>query len=99
MDPFDRRQAPKQNETISLILEDALRRKPEPGNATQDANIAKITKDIEKAVMKKMRELEQEAVDAGADKITVAGDRAKTMVTGLGKRYGKYSKAMGKLKK
>ena len=81
------------------IQEDALRRKPEPGNATQDANIAKITKEIETAVMRKMRELEQKAVDAGADKITVAGDRAKSMVTGLGKRYGKYSKAMEKLKK
>ena len=76
---------------------EALRRKPEAGNVTQEANIAKITKDIEKAVMQKMRQLEEEAVAAGAEKITVAGARAKSMVTGLGKRYGKYSKAMERL--
>ena len=74
-----------------------LRQKYQPSNPEQDANVARVVKEIEKSVMKKMKGLEAEAVAAGANSIKVGGDRAKTMVTGLGGRHQRYSKAIARV--
>ena len=74
-----------------------LRAMPETSNPTQEADVARVAKEIQNAVMSRMVELEKEAVDAGSTKLKPAGNRAKPKITGIGGRYQKYLQAIKQL--
>lgn len=77
--------------------QEVLRAKPKMSDPTQDASVARVTKEIQDAVMTKMAALEQKAFDAGAKQIKSAGKRAQPKVMGIGNRYHKYTVAMKEL--
>lgn len=74
-----------------------LRAKPEKSNPDQAANVAKVAREIQDAVMTKMAELEKEAEAAGSKKVKAAGKRAQPKITGIGGRYQKYTVAIKEL--
>lgn len=86
---------------VNMVWTDAqqevLRAKPKKSDPTQDASVARVTKEIQDAVMTKMAALEKDAFDAGAKQIRSAGKRAQPKVMGIGNRYQKYLQAIKEL--